>query len=68
MYLSSTLLKNPFILPQLFCNVEFKFSLMNITKHFSGTLILKIKMLLEFKNNTSIEIIGFVLNLSDIDF
>ena len=53
------LLKNSFLLPHLFCNVEFEFSWFHNTKQSSEILILKTEMLLEFQNNTSIEIIGF---------
>ena len=53
------LLKTSFLLPHLFCNVEFEFSWFHNTKQSSEILILKIEMLLEFQNKTNIEIIGF---------
>ena len=54
------LLKTSFLLPHLFCNVEFEFSSFHNTEQSSEeTLILKIEMLLEFQNKTNIEIIGF---------
>ena len=56
------LLKTSFLLPHLFCNVEFEFSSFHNTEQSSEeTLILKIEMLLEFQNKTNIEIIGFKL-------
>ena len=69
------LLKTSFLLPHLFCNVEFEFSSFHNTEQSSEvTLILKIEMLLEFQNKTNIEIIGFklmhfgfVLVSSDVD-
>ena len=58
----SMLLKTSFLLPHLFCNVEFQFSSFHNTEQSSEEiLILKIEMLLEFQNKTNIEIIGFKL-------
>ena len=50
------LLKTSFLLPQLFCNVEFEFSWFCSTEQSPGILILKIEKLLEFPN---IKIIWF---------
>ena len=58
-YLCSMLLKTSFLLPHQFCNVEFEFSWFHSTKQSSESLILKIKMLLEFQNKTVMVIIGF---------
>ena len=58
-YLCRMLLKTSFLLPHQFCYVEFEFSWFHKTKQSSESLILKIKMLLEFENKTIIEIIGF---------
>ena len=52
------LLKNSFLLPHLFCNVEFEFSWFYNTKQSSEILILEIKMLLEFQNKTNIKMVG----------
>ena len=52
------LLKNLFLLPHLFWNVEFEFSWFHSTKQSSEILILEIKMQLEFQNKTNIEMIG----------
>ena len=52
------LLKNSFLLPHLFCNVEFEFSSFHSTKQSSEILILEIEMLLEFQNKTNIEMMG----------
>ena len=52
------LLKNSFLLPDLFCNVEFEFSRFRSTKQSSEILILKIEMLLKFQNKTNIEMMG----------
>ena len=49
------LLKISFLLPHLFCSVEFDFT---TTKQSSEILILKIEML-EFQDKKNIEIIGF---------
>ena len=46
LYLSSMLLKILFLLPHLFCNVEFEFSWLHNTNQSSDILILKIEMLL----------------------
>ena len=53
------LLKNSFLLPHLFCNVEFEFRWFYNTEQSSGILILKIEMVLEFQNKTNIEITRF---------
>ena len=73
-YVCVLLLKNSFLLLHFFCNVEFEFSWFRNTKHSSEFLIVKIKMLLEFQNKATIEIIRFylmhfefALQLSDID-
>ena len=42
------LLKISFLLPHLFCNVEFEFSWFHNIKQSSEILILQIEMLLEF--------------------
>ena len=55
------LLKISFLLPRLFCNVEFEFNLFHNTKQSSEILILKIEKLLEFQSKTNIEITGFLL-------
>ena len=55
------ILKILFLLPHLFCNVEFEFSWFHNTEQPSEILILKINMQLEFQNKTNIEIIGFKL-------
>ena len=52
------LLKILFLLPHLFCNVEFEFRWFRNTKQPSEILILKIKMLLEFQSKMNIGIIG----------
>ena len=49
-YLSSMLGKISFLLPHLFCNVEFEFSWFYNTKQSSEILTLKIEILLEFQN------------------
>ena len=54
----SMLLKNLFLLPRLFWNVEFEFSWFHSTKESSEILILEIDMLLEFQNKTNIEMMG----------
>ena len=63
------LLKNSFLLPHFFCDVEFKFSWFRNTKQPSEILILEIVMLLEFPNKTNIELMhfGFTLELPNID-
>ena len=53
------LLKTSFLIPHLFCNVEFEFSWFHNTEQASKILILKIEMLLEFQKKTNIEIIEF---------
>ena len=53
------LIKNSFLLPHLFCNVEFEFSWFHNTKLVIRDLILKIEMLLDFQNKTNIQIIEF---------
>ena len=55
------LLKISFLLPRLFCNVEFEFNLFHNTKQSSEILILKIEKLLEFQSKTNIEITWFLL-------
>ena len=50
------LLKTSFLLPQLFCNVEFEFIWLHSAEQSPGILILKTEKLIEFPN---IEIIGF---------
>ena len=55
------ILKILFLLPHLFCNVEFEFSWFHNTEQPSEILIRKINMQLEFQNKTNIEIIGFKL-------
>ena len=52
------LLKNPFLLPHLFCNVEFEFSWFQNTTQSSEILILEMDMLLEFRNKPNIEMMG----------
>ena len=59
MYLCSILPKTSFLLPHLFCNAEFEFSWFYNTEQSSEILILKIEMLSEFQNKTSIKVIGF---------
>ena len=68
------LLKPSFLLPDLFCNVDFEFSWFHNTNQSSEILILKNEMLLEFQNKKNNKIIkfwlmhfGFVLDSSDID-
>ena len=53
------LLKISFLLPHLFCNVEFEISWSHKTKQSSEILILRKEKLLEFQNKTNTEIIGF---------
>ena len=53
------LLKNSFLLPRLFCNVEFEFSWFQGTKQSSEILILEREMPLEFQNKANIEMMGF---------
>ena len=53
------LLKTSFLLPHLLCNAEFEFSWFQNTEQSSEILILKIEMLLEFQNKTTIKMIGF---------
>ena len=48
-----------YLLPHLFCNVEFEFSWFHNTEKSSEILLLEIEMLLKFQNKTNIEIIGF---------
>ena len=52
------LLKNSFLLPHLFCNIEFEFSWFHSSKQLSEILILEIEMLLEFQNKTNIEMMS----------
>ena len=52
------LLENSFLLPHLFCNVEFEFSWFHSTKQSSEILILETEMLLEFQNKANIEMMG----------
>ena len=52
------LLKNSFLLPHLFRNVEFECSWFHNSEQSSEILILKIEILLEFQNKANIEIIG----------
>ena len=59
MYLFSVLGKILLLLPHLFCNADFEFSLFHNTKQSSEILILKIEMLLEFQNEMNIKIIGY---------
>ena len=47
------LLKTLFLLPHLFCNVEFEFSWFHNTEQSSEILILKKVMLLQFQNKTN---------------
>ena len=47
-----------FLLPHLFCNVEFEFSWFHNTKQSSEILILKIEMLLEFQNRQILKLLG----------
>ena len=55
----SMLLKTSFLLPHLFCNVEFQFSSFHNTEQSSEEiLILKIEMLLEFQNKTILKLLG----------
>ena len=66
------LLKNSFLLPHLFCNVEFEFSWFHSTKQSSEILILEIEMLLEFQNKANIYgfylmHFGFALELPNVD-
>ena len=58
-HLSSMLIKISFLLPRLFFNVEFEFRWFHNTKQSLEKLILQIKMLLEFQNETNIEIVKF---------
>ena len=51
--------KISFLLPHLFCNVEFEFSWYHNTKQSSEILILKIEMLFESQNEMNIKIIGY---------
>ena len=51
-------IKNPFLLPHLFCNVDFEFTWFYNTKQSSEIWILKIEMLLESQNKTNTEILG----------
>ena len=67
------LLKNSFLLPHFFWNVEFEFSWFHNTKLVIRDLILKTEMLLDFQNKANIQIIefllmhfGFASELSDI--
>ena len=53
------LIKISFLLPRLFFNVEFEFRWFHNTKQSLENLILQIKMLLEFQNETNIEIVKF---------
>ena len=53
------LLKNSFLFPHLFCNVEFEFSWFHNTQQSSEILILELEMLLEFQNKINIGIIEF---------
>ena len=50
-------------MPELFCNVEFKFTQLISQRRTvaSEILILKIEMLLEFQNKANTEIIDFYL-------
>ena len=52
------LLKNSFLLPHLFCNVEFEFSWFHNTKQSSEILILELEMPLEFQIKANIEMMG----------
>ena len=55
-------LKTSFLLPHLFCNVEFELIQLlsqHNTEQSSEILILKIQMLLEFETKTNFEIIVF---------
>ena len=51
--------KTSFLLPHLFCNVEFEFNWFHNTEKLSEILLLETEMLLEFQNKTNIEITGF---------
>ena len=66
------LLITSFLLPHLFCNVEFEFNWFNNAEQSSEILILKIEMLLEFKKKqwnywVQINAFGLALVSSDID-
>ena len=52
------LLKNLFLLPHLYCKVEFEFSWFQNTQQSSQILILKIEMLLEFQKKKNIEMMA----------
>ena len=61
-YVCSMSLKTSFLLPHLFCNVEFELIQLlsqHNTEQSSEILILKIQMLLEFETKTNFEIIAF---------
>ena len=51
--------KISFLLPHLFCSVEFEFTRFHNTKQSSEILILQIETLLEFQNKMNIIIIGY---------
>ena len=68
------LLKNSFLFPHLFCNVEFEFYRFHCTEQSSEILIFEIEMLLEFQNKTNywndgfyLMHFGFALELSNVD-
>ena len=54
------LLKNSFLLPNLFRDVEFEFSRFRSTKVSSEVLILEMEMLLEFQNKANIEMMSSI--------
>ena len=58
MYLFSVLGKILLLLPHLFCNADFEFSLFHNTKQSSEILILKIEMLLELQNRRTLKLLG----------
>ena len=58
-HLCSMIFKTSFLLPHLFCNVEFEYSWPQNTKQSSEILILKIEMLFDFQNKTNFELIVF---------
>ena len=53
------LLKNSFLLPHLFCNVQFESADFTTPNQSSEIVILKIEMLLEVQNKANSEFIEF---------
>ena len=52
------LLKKSFLLPHIFCNVEFEFSWFHNTKQSSEILIHETELLLELQNKANIKMMG----------